>query len=69
MVLLSYCRMSGIAFSTIVLHVAPKVAISGPMGLIENVYWIELDIENRILHLDVSDGEFEKRSQNWQERF
>lgn len=67
MVRLSDCRMSGTAFGTVVLHVAPEAAIGGPIGLIENGDWIELDIENRILHLEVSDEELEKRKQNWQE--
>jgi len=67
MVRLSDCRMSGTAFGTVILHVAPEAAIGGPIGLIEDGDWIELDIENRILHLDVSDEELEKRRQNWQE--
>lgn len=67
MVRLSDCRMSGTAFGTVVLHVAPEAAIGGPIGLIEDGDWIELDIENRVLHLDVSDEELEKRRQNWQE--
>src|SRR5690625_7201063 len=65
MVRLSDCRMSGTAFGTVVLHVAPEAAIGGPIGLIEDGDWIGLDIENRVLHLDVSDEELDKRRQNW----
>ncbi|MFD1065645.1 dihydroxy-acid dehydratase [Oceanobacillus locisalsi] len=65
MVRLSDCRMSGTAFGTVILHVAPEAAIGGPIGLIKDGDEIELDIENRILNLDVSDAELEKRKQNW----
>jgi dihydroxy-acid dehydratase len=67
MVRLSDCRMSGTAFGTVILHVAPEAAIGGPIGLIEDGDMIELDIENRILNLEVSDEELEKRKQNWKE--
>ncbi|MFD1385288.1 dihydroxy-acid dehydratase [Oceanobacillus oncorhynchi subsp. oncorhynchi] len=66
MVRLSDCRMSGTAFGTVILHVAPEAAIGGPIGLIEDGDIIELDIENRILNLDVSDEVLEKRKQGWQ---
>jgi dihydroxy-acid dehydratase len=67
MVRLSDCRMSGTAFGTVILHVAPEAAIGGPIGLIEDGDIIELDVGNRILNLDVSDEELEKRKQNWKE--
>ncbi|UUI39446.1 dihydroxy-acid dehydratase [Oceanobacillus oncorhynchi] len=66
MVRLSDCRMSGTAFGTVILHVAPEAAVCGPIGLIEDGDIIELDIENRILNLDVSDEVLEKRKQGWQ---
>ncbi|MEF3331420.1 MULTISPECIES: dihydroxy-acid dehydratase [Oceanobacillus] len=66
MVRLSDCRMSGTAFGTVILHVAPEAAVGGPIGLIEDGDIIELDIENRILNLDVSDEVLEKRKQGWQ---
>ncbi len=66
MVRLSDCRMSGTAFGTVVLHVAPEAAIGGPIGLIKDGDWIELDVEKRMLHIDISDKELENRRKNWE---
>lgn len=65
MVRLSDCRMSGTAFGTVILHVAPEAAVGGPIGLIEDGDWIELDVKGRTLKLDVTDDELEKRKRNW----
>lgn len=65
MVRLSDCRMSGTAFGTVVLHVAPEAAVGGPIGLIEDGDWVELDVEKRILNLDISQEELDRRKSNW----
>src|SRR5699024_8813691 len=65
MVRLSDCRMSGTAFGTVVLHVAPEAAIGGPIGLIKDGDWIELDVEGRMLNIDISKEELQKRKQEW----
>lgn len=65
MVRLSDCRMSGTAFGTVVLHVAPEAAVGGPIGLIKDGDWIELDVENRILNIDISNEELEERKKAW----
>jgi L-arabonate dehydrase len=57
--------MSGTAFGTVVLHVSPEAAIGGALALVQNGDFIELDVANRKLHLDVSDEELEKRRKNW----
>ena len=46
-------RMSGTAYGTVVLHVAPEAAAGGPLALVENGDWIELDVAARSLTLDV----------------
>jgi dihydroxy-acid dehydratase len=46
-------RMSGTAYGTVVLHVAPEAAAGGLLGLVENGDWIELDVPARRLTLDV----------------
>jgi len=61
MVRISDARMSGTAFGTVVLHVAPEAAAGGPLALVENGDWIELDVAERRLHLDVSDEELALR--------
>jgi dihydroxy-acid dehydratase len=54
-------RMSGTAFGTVVLHVAPEAAAGGPLALVREGDWIELDVPARLLHLDVPDDELALR--------
>jgi L-arabonate dehydrase len=65
MVRISDGRMSGTAFGTVVLHVSPEAAIGGTLALVQNGDFIELDVPNRRIHLDVPDEELEKRRQAW----
>ncbi len=51
MVRISNARMSGTALGTIVLHIAPESATEGPLSLVEDGDLIELDVNNRKLHL------------------
>ncbi|MCB0121695.1 MAG: dihydroxy-acid dehydratase, partial [Caldilineaceae bacterium] len=66
MVRISDGRMSGTAFGTVILHVAPEAAIGGTLALVENGDWIELDVANRRLHLDVPEAELAQRRAAWQ---
>ncbi|MEM7033348.1 MAG: L-arabinonate dehydratase [Chloroflexota bacterium] len=66
MVRISDGRMSGTAFGTVILHVAPEAAIGGNLALVENGDMIELDVPNRRLHLDISDEELARRRATWQ---
>ena len=66
MVRISDARMSGTAYGTIVLHVAPESAIGGPLALVQDGDMIELDHANRRLHLDVSEEELARRRMAWQ---
>jgi len=68
MVRISDARMSGTAYGTVVLHVAPEAAAGGPLALVEEGDMIELDVPNRRLHLDVSDAELERRRAKWKPR-
>jgi dihydroxyacid dehydratase/phosphogluconate dehydratase len=45
--------MSGTAYGTVVLHVAPEAAAGGLLGLVEDGDEIVLDVENRSITLDV----------------
>lgn len=65
MVRISDARMSGTAFGTIVLHVAPESAIGGPLALVENGDEIELDVANRRIHLHVDADELSRRRERW----
>ena len=65
MVRISDARMSGTAYGTVVLHVAPESAAGGPLALVKTGDIIELDVPARKLHLDVSDAELASRKAAW----
>ena len=65
MVRISDARMSGTAYGTVVLHIAPEAAVGGPLALIQNGDIIELDVKSRKLQLHVSDAELAKRRKAW----
>lgn len=65
MVRISDARMSGTAFGTVVLHVAPEAAVGGALALVRDGDWIELDVAGRRLHLDVDEAELKRRRQEW----
>jgi dihydroxy-acid dehydratase len=65
MVRVSDARMSGTAYGTVVLHTAPEAAAGGPLALVRNGDVVELDVEKRRLHLDVSDADLAKRRAEW----
>jgi dihydroxy-acid dehydratase len=65
MVRISDGRMSGTAAGTVVLHVSPESAIGGTLAFVQNGDMIELDVEKRKLHLDISDEELAKRKAAW----
>lgn len=58
---ISDARMSGTAYGTTVLHVAPEAAAGGPLGLVRDGDEIRLDGPARRLDLAVSDAELAKR--------
>lgn len=66
MIRISDARMSGTAYGTVVLHVAPEAATGGPLALVENGDYIQLDVAARKLHLEVSDEELAARRAKWQ---
>jgi L-arabonate dehydrase len=65
MVRISDARMSGTAYGTVVLHVCPEAAMGGPLALVQEGDWIELDVEARKLHLEVDEAELERRRARW----
>ena len=58
-------RMSGTAYGTVVLHVAPEAAAGGTLALVRTGDWITLDVPARTLTLDVSDDELAARRAAW----
>lgn len=65
---ISDSRMSGTAFGTVVLHVAPEAAAGGLIGLVHDGDVIELDVAARSLQLLVDDAELARRRAAWQPR-
>jgi len=65
MVRISDARMSGTSYGTCVLHVAPESWVGGPLALVQDGDMIDLDVDGRRLHLDVSDAELDARRAAW----
>ena len=61
MVRISDARMSGTAYGTVVLHVAPEAAAGGPLAAVRDGAWIELDCDAGLLRLDIPDEELAQR--------
>jgi L-arabonate dehydrase len=62
---ISDARMSGTAYGSVVLHVSPEAAAGGPLALVQNGDFIEVDVPGRRLHLDVGDAELSRRRAAW----
>jgi dihydroxy-acid dehydratase len=61
MVRISDARMSGTAFGTIVLHIAPESAVGGPLAIVQDGDLILLDVEARRLELLIPGTELQHR--------
>ena len=58
-------RFSGFNHGAFVGHVVPEAMHGGPIALVENGDIITIDVENRLLHLDVSEEELAARKSAW----
>lgn len=65
MVRISDGRISGTSYGTLVVHAAPEAAIGGPLAFVQNGDVIEIDIQARRLHLDISENEMNERRAKW----
>lgn len=68
MVRISDGRMSGTGFGTVILHVSPEAALGGNFAVIKDGDLISLDVDQRIISLDVDDEELTRRKQSWKTR-
>ena len=66
MVRVSDARMSGTAYGTVVLHVAPEAQAGGPLALVRTGDRIRLSASERTLELLVSEAELADRRAEWQ---
>ncbi|NJN06876.1 MAG: dihydroxy-acid dehydratase [Richelia sp. RM2_1_2] len=58
-------RFSGGSYGTVVGHVAPEAAVGGTIALVHEGDNITIDASARLLQLEVSDAEIEKRRAKW----
>jgi dihydroxy-acid dehydratase len=68
MVRISDARMSGTAFGTVVLHVAPEAEAGGPLAIVRDGDEILLDGPNRRLELLVPPQDIAARLAQWKSR-
>lgn len=66
MVRISDGRMSGTAYGTVVLHVAPESSVGGPLAMVQTGDQISLDVASGALELLVSDEVLRARKEQWQ---
>lgn len=65
MVRISDARMSGTAYGTVILHVAPEAAAGGPLALVQSGDEISVDVAGRRLELHVGAAELALRRAAW----
>jgi len=65
MLRISDARMSGTAFGTIVLHMAPEAAVGGGLALVEEGDEIEINVDARSIELLVDESTLEQRRSSW----
>ncbi len=58
-------RFSGGTYGMVVGHVAPEAAVGGGIALVEEGDSITIDAQARLLQLDISEAEFERRRAAW----
>ncbi len=55
-------RMSGTAYGTVVLHVAPEAAAGGPLALVRTGDVVSLDVAARRIDVELPDEELARRT-------
>ncbi|MGX9936569.1 L-arabinonate dehydratase [Advenella kashmirensis] len=65
MLRISDARMSGTSYGACILHVAPEAFIGGPLALVQTGDCISVDVEQRRIHLDISNEELARRKTRW----
>ena len=63
--LLTDGRFSGATRGPMIGHVAPEAFAGGPIAAIEDGDWIEIDIAERSMNVDLTDEEIEERLADW----
>ncbi|MFL2764437.1 MAG: dihydroxy-acid dehydratase [Dehalococcoidia bacterium] len=58
-------RFSGASHGPMIGHVAPEAAVGGPIAMIKEGDIITMDVESRILNVDITDEELKNRENAW----
>ncbi len=58
-------RFSGASHGPMIGHVAPEAAVGGPIAMIKEGDIITMDVESRILNVDITDEELKNRKNAW----
>jgi dihydroxy-acid dehydratase len=61
-------RFSGATYGLVVGHVAPEAALGGTIALVVEGDSITIDAETRLLQLNISAEELQRRRANWRPR-
>jgi L-arabonate dehydrase len=65
MVRISDARMSGTAYGTVVLHISPEAAAGGALALVQSGDAIVLDVEQRVIQVEIDDATLAARRAQW----
>ncbi len=60
-------RMSGTAYGTVILHVAPESAEGGPLAFVRTGDQVRVDVPGRRLEVEVAEWEWRARRDEWTE--
>jgi dihydroxy-acid dehydratase len=58
-------RFSGGTHGFVIGHVTPEAQLGGPIGLLKNDDIITIDADDRVLKVELTDEELEKRRKQW----
>ena len=65
MVRISDARMSGTHFGTVILHTSPEAAVGGPLAIVRDGDTIRLDVDKRMIELEITEQKLQKRLTEW----
>ena len=65
MLRMSDARMSGTSYGACVLHISPESFIGGGLALVQTGDMVSIDVEKRLIKMEVDDNELQRRQQNW----
>ena len=65
MLRMSDARMSGTSYGACVLHISPESYIGGGLALVQTGDMVTIDVQKRLIKMEVDDNELQQRQQNW----